>query len=348
VGFWIAALVMIAGLAASGRAAQAQAQRTDDVPWLGVITQEITDELREGMNLADKGVLVARVLAGSPADRAGIRKGDVIASVNSRAVSAPDELQRIVRGGKVGQAVSIALLRDGQSRTITAKLEARREPADSAPESRRVIIRKDKDGDENEDRGEAGDGPEEFELNLPDLEHLPMMAMAGRGRLGVRVEPMNPDLAEYFKVPGGKGALVLQVMDDTPAAKAGVKSGDVIVKVGSKSVTGSDDLVAALREEGRHTTLTVMRRGATRTIETDLNEAPRGMHWQGDLEGMGPGGPGDARRIVIRRHMAPGAEKRIVIRSGDGPEGDDMKQELRDLKKEIEELREKLESLEKR
>src|SRR5262245_10572210 len=70
--------------------------------WLGVNTQEVSDELRDGLDLRGDGVLVTAVVAGSPAERAGIRKGDVLTSFNGRSIESPSELFDAVRSENVG------------------------------------------------------------------------------------------------------------------------------------------------------------------------------------------------------------------------------------------------------
>ena len=119
---WEALGVALLALGLSGgMAARAEAQ-SRGTPWLGVTTQDITTELRDGLDYQGNGVIVNRVVSDSPAARAGIRKGDVIVSVNSRNIDSADELVEVVRGGRVGQSVSVSVVRDGARRSLTARL----------------------------------------------------------------------------------------------------------------------------------------------------------------------------------------------------------------------------------
>src|SRR2546425_838908 len=94
---WAAGGAALLTLALSGAMSGRASAQSDPAPWLGVTTQNITDELREGLDYRGNGVLVNRVVADSPADRAGIRKGDVIVSFNSRTIDTPSELMQVVR-----------------------------------------------------------------------------------------------------------------------------------------------------------------------------------------------------------------------------------------------------------
>ena len=86
-------------------------------PWLGVYTQEITGELRDGMDLTSAaGVLVNRVVTDGPADRAGLQQGDVIVRFNSRAVESPAALALMVGEARDRQEVAIQILRAGEQR----------------------------------------------------------------------------------------------------------------------------------------------------------------------------------------------------------------------------------------
>jgi hypothetical protein len=153
----------------------------------------------------------------------------------------------------------------------------------------------------------------------------------GRGRLGVRVEDLSQDLAPYFDSAVGSGALVMEVMKDTPAEKAGLKAGDVITQVGDDKISNADDLVRALQSapEGK-VSVTATRKGASRTFETEL-AAPLGWKMRGDGDmSLGP------RRFVFRD--SPGERKTPA------PPGA-QRDELRELRQQLRELQEKLDRL---
>jgi serine protease Do len=300
--------------------------------WLGVYSQTLTPELRDGLGYKGDGALVSRVVSGSPAERAGIKKGDVIVGINTTTITTSSGLSRAIRGATAGQTVAVRIVRDGARRSMSAKLEAR--PEDGDQESM------DEDAPDAPDSPEAPAPPNRaerrFKLDLgpgADLGDIgPGMAMLhmGRGRLGVRVESLNPDLGGYFGVKDGKGALILEVLKETPAERAGLKAGDVITKVGDKPVADAEDLVKALGDADKKASLTIVRKGATRVVESELGEAPRVMRWRGDGPlGMKEGKDGDMRVRVFR----------------DGQDGADVRRELESLRRELRELRARIEGL---
>jgi serine protease Do len=318
------ALLATAGLCAGPGHAQTGSTAK---AWLGVYTQALSPELREGLDYQGEGVLVNRVVAESPAERAGVRKGDVIVSVNSRSVSMPEELAFVVAAARVGQEVSLVVVRDGVKRTLAAKLAARpaeRELEELSPEAPEAP---EKPGapEKPEDvrvrkfvrRVEPGSGDFENFFDLEQLDPGMWMMRLGRGRLGVRVESLSPDLGGYFGVPDGKGALVLEVVKDTPAERAGIKAGDVIVRVGTDAVADADDLVSALRGEKGRVSLVTVRKGQKRTVEVVLEEGPRAVR------------------------IKPG-EGAVVL-----PDREELREQLRQLREEMRQLRLKLERLER-
>lgn len=341
--------VLLVAMLCSSLAIVSTASAQNRQGYLGVTTQTLTDELREGLDYQydGDGALINNVSDGSPADRAGLRTGDIITAINSESISGSSELRRVIRGLEEGDLVTVRIVRNGSSRSLRVRLsgidddEVTGEPefewrtgptpptppsaprAPRAPSAPRTFWF-------NEDGDDDGlKGLKELD-SLKDLEAFrggAMMGMLGRGRLGVRIEDLDDDLAEYFRVPSRRGALVMSVTDDSPAQQAGIRRGDVITRFGDRSVSSSDDLMRAVREaEAGTTRVTVMRHGATRTLTVDLQrrETPR-----------------------VMRLRAPEAERERAraerLRERTGREGSGMQQELDELRREVERLRRELE-----
>jgi serine protease Do len=310
-------LGLASGLLLLGLAAPAHAAGK---AWLGVTTQQITDELRDALDLKGSGVLVNSVINDGPADRAGIRKGDVITSFNDHEVGSPGDLADAVQDENVGSTATVKVIRRGSTQTLSVKLGTRPEGMDDetpTPGSRRDVrvYRNGKEVDPDE-------------IDMPNLEHLEglgamprMLFMNDRGRLGVRIQKLNPDLASYFGGTNGKGALVLEVVEDTPADKAGIKAGDVIVRLGNKDIEDPDDLVSALRDSEGKVTVTVVRKGARRTIDAELDTATR------------------RDRTYRFDSRAPRAPQPPDMSSNDDlrRQIEELRQQLQDMKKQLEE-----------
>lgn len=160
------------------------------------------------------------------------------------------------------------------------------------------------------------------ELNLPGG-IMGAIGTASRGRLGVRIESLNPKLGDYFGLKDGKGALVLEVLKDTPAERAGLEPGDVITGVDGETMANGTDLVDALRGKEDRVTLRVVRHGTPRTIEAELERTE----------------PTRTRVFGDELGNRPGVQKRIITRRTDRG---DLRHELDQLKQRLEELRQRL------
>lgn len=341
----------VACLALGALAAQAATRG-----WLGVYTQTLTEELRSGLDYKGDGVLVNGVVDDSPADKAGLRKGDIIVAMGDHGVTTPAGLSQLVSDAGEGKAARFTVVRDGDRRTFEITLGLRDDQDDStapappeapeAPQPPRAPRAHDRDDTPEVHSFEYNGDPQELREKIHDMLHeqgiddpgsgrgRTLILNASRGRLGVRIETVTEDLASALGESGTKGALVLEVIKDTPAEKAGLKAGDVLTAVEGKPIDDSDDLRAALRDEKGKVSLTVVRRGSKRTVEAELKDAPDTMHWFGDGKGadglMGLGRMGDGKGEVR-------------MRLKDEADHGGLQKEIDELREQLRELRQKLE-----
>lgn len=269
-----------------------ETKTTSSRPWLGVVTQELDDDLKDGLDYQGDGILVNRVADDSPAAKAGLKQGDVIVSVNGRSVSEPDDLQEAVRAAKVGDRASLVVVREGKKQTLTATLVARPSEMAWGDDSHRIVIRS---------------SPQmQFDLDhMPDVMGLPEV---GHGRLGVELQDLNPDLGAYFSVPDGKGALVTSVVEGSAAEQAGIKAGDVIVKIDDNAIEDSDDATTAIRRSEGATPIEVIRKGKRMTLNATIATRTHGSRamWRMNMGEM-PGMMDDGDHHIesqLRREMA--------------------------------------------
>lgn len=221
-------------------------------------------------NATDQGVGIDRVDEDGPAAKAGVREGDRVVEFDGEKVRSTRQLTRLVQETPSGRTVKMTVLRGGDRRTL-----------DITPQADRVAgnfeWRMDRDLEREIERGvEQGlrDLPRRMEPYF-NFRFDGMPGIGARGRLGVQVQPLNDQLGEYFGVTEG-GVLVSGVTADSPAAKAGVKAGDVITKVNGDAVKDTGDLVSALadvKDDGA-VTLDIVRDKKSATLKATI-ERPR-------------------------------------------------------------------------
>jgi serine protease Do len=235
---------------------------------LGVTLEDVRPEDVARLHLPEeRGAVIKEVSKGSAAEKAGLKEGDVVLSFQGEKVWSAGQLRRLVRETPPGRHVSLETSRGGAVQRLAATLE------------------------ESKDRELAfGDGGFEFEAPMPPMPPMPPLAPLleerdrGRGmvlrdrlfdirpgRLGLSFQEVSGQLARYFKVDDG-GLLVTDVEADGPAGKAGVRAGDVIVKVDGKAVSDADDLRRAIGEAapGSDVMLTVQREGRPVELKVTL------------------------------------------------------------------------------
>jgi S1-C subfamily serine protease len=245
---------------------------------LGVMLEDVSAEDVTRLKLAEeRGAVVKEVVKGSAAEKAGLKEGDVILSYQGERVLSAAQLRRLVRETPAGRKVAIEASRGGASQRLSASLE--------------------KAGRDLGDDNFHFDMPDSFAFNvpvppvppmppIPPMDHMFKDGDGGQrfffrdrfgegrpGRLGLTYQELSGQLARYFKVEDG-ALLVTEVETDGPAARAGLRAGDVIVKLDGKAITDGGDLRRTLGEapSGTDVTLTVQRDGRP----LDVKVSPRG------------------------------------------------------------------------
>ena len=189
--------------------------------WLGVEIEARIDD-RPGLE-------VARVMPGSPAEKAGIRSGDRLLAVDGVEVNRFARLARTIGSRAPGTRVKVKLLRNGKPLTVTVVLGER--------------------------PGAEGEVEVPREAPAP-----PAPAFPFGPRLGIQYQPLTPDLARYFGVEEGEGVLVAAVEPGSAADRAGIEVGDCIVAVGDEKVRNGGDLRRLVRlNAGRTVTFQLIR-----------------------------------------------------------------------------------------
>jgi serine protease Do len=228
-------------------------------PFLGVRLEEVDKEDVSRLKLPEeRGALVKGVEEDSPAKKAGLQEGDVVVRFGGETVQSAAQLARLVHETPVGRVVAIEVVRGGAVQKLTATL---------------------------------GEGRGRFRLDLGDLDVpeppspplppvgpdvrlwdkwgrralLDQWGLLGQGprKLGLEYQEISDQLAKYFKLSEEKGVLVTRVDPEGPAAKAGLRAGDVILKLDGRTVRDQEDFQHAVgrMEAGKEVVVTVQREG---------------------------------------------------------------------------------------
>jgi C-terminal processing protease CtpA/Prc len=244
--------------------------------FLGVGLEDVEDGTR--------GARVRSVESESAAERAGIETGDVITRFDGEAVRSARQLARLVRETPPGRAVDVEVTRNGAAKTLTATLDEGQHPLHRGLHlgDENVFVPDLEDFDVEIDVPEGlphAPGPHVFRWHGDEDHDFTMSWPPTRPRLGVSVLEIDGQLADYFGVPGGRGVLVSSVNEGSPAEKAGLEAGDVVLEFEGKKIETSRDLRRLVQkvEGGGSVTLKILRDEKPRDIEVALPErdAPR-------------------------------------------------------------------------
>jgi serine protease Do len=203
--------------------------------WLGVMIQQVTADLAETFNLERPiGALIGQVVPDSPAEKAGLKAGDVILSYNGKEVSQMSMLPAMVANTKVGKKAKLVLARDGEKQEITVEIGLL----------------------------------EEEEAVLADT------TTGTSKKLGMAVQELTPKIAESLGIEKDHGLIVTDVDSDSAAAEAGVLRGDIILEINREKVDSVTQYLKALQEikENKSILMLIQRGQHTRFVVIETEE----------------------------------------------------------------------------
>ena len=256
--------------------------------YLGVFLEEVTaDRARELALGEERGAIVMKVVKDGPAEKAGLRENDVIVGFNGRRVDSVRELQRILSETPPNRSVPIEVMRAGARQTVTATLGKRSDEFKMLPELDEKIRLQTEEAvkraqEQLRNSGEALKRSQELQDQLRLMPRdFGEFNFVGPGQygffrggpLGISVESLTEQLAGYFGVKDGKGVLVTQVDENSAAAKAGLKAGDVIVAVDTEPIDSVNALRRAVgkKAEGQ-VALRIVRNKSEETITVTIEK----------------------------------------------------------------------------
>jgi C-terminal processing protease CtpA/Prc len=296
----------------------------DGCGFIGINMEDLSEALRKKHDYPkETGVLVTGIVENSAAEKYGLKKDDIIYMFDGNEVTSSKQLADLVMKKKSGDTVHVVFYRGKKKKEMDLELGERKYEVYSM------------------DWEKYGSAMEKYAraaaLAGADMFTTGMNWIGTRGRLGLVLKDLNEDLAPYFEMEAGGGILVIDVVEDSPAEGAGVKSGDVIVKVGEDKVAAIDELMDKIHDcagEGK-VNLVVVRKGEKKNIDLEIDDemrfkfmpAPRVKKIEI---------PEDYEIEVIGSEHLSKAERMA------------LEKEIEVLKKEIEKLEKRLEKVEKK
>jgi serine protease Do len=268
---------------------------------LGVSVESVTRENMSGFNLRGepRGVVVREVLENGPAAKAGLQKNDVILRFDGEQISSAQKLQRLINESAPEHTARLSISRSGAEQELSVTL-GKREAFTSRPfgdfkfpdvqafgsnseefkrhaeELKRNAEKWQRDSEEWKRRAKEFDrNSQEMRRNLEEKfradgfgNNFTLIYGAGGRRIGITTQELTGQLADYFGVSERGGLLVTSVAQNSPAAKAGLRAGDVVTEVDGTRLRDAGELSRALnrRDEGE-VTLSITRDRKTRTIK---------------------------------------------------------------------------------
>jgi S1-C subfamily serine protease len=227
--------------------------------YLGVDVRDVAEDQIAALKLKEaRGAEIVLVDHDAPAGKAGLREHDVILRMNGQTIDGEEQLRRMLRESPPGTPLTLVLSRDGQQLTVTTQTANREEVERQAWEQHLTVP-------------EPEAPPVEIDSSIYFAAPAsPAPSVHGNSFLGpllmdpsytgAMLETMSTQLAEFFGAPGGAGLLVRSVEANSPAALAGMRAGDVVVRANAKAMASSADWSKAIKDShGRPLAIIVLR-----------------------------------------------------------------------------------------
>ncbi len=235
---------------------------------IGVTIRDLSDEETKGVKALTRGAVITRVTEGGPAEAAGLKNADVVTGFDGERIRGARQFARVVEETPIGQRVQMDVMRDGQRMTLTVQTRAGRGGvrllSDLAPRMREFERNFRLDLPSIPAPPAAPVPPTPPTPVIPDIEQFFSRSTT---RLGITLDDLSSQLAGYFGTK--QGVLVSSVADNSVAAKAGLKAGDVITSFNNEPVTSASGLRRRIQrlDDGAEFTIGVMRDKKAMTLK---------------------------------------------------------------------------------
>ncbi len=238
--------------------------------WIGISTETVDEDLSEAFDLnVSYGAIVNEIIQDSPADIANLAEGDIIIAFNSEKVYDYDDLIDFLEDSSPDETVTLTIMREEDKLEIDVKL-------DQAPTNSNGQY-----GNNNW----GGNFPNIADIPaIPDIPDINMLknlqqfnynySYESSGYIGVLVTDISEQLRDYFGINDDRGVLVTEVSEDSPAEKAGIKAGDIIIEAANNDVADFNDLKESIADkaEGEIVNITLIREKKIKQIDVAVAE----------------------------------------------------------------------------
>ena len=236
--------------------------------YLGILFENLSDEEVIALHLKSGGVEVMMVDHDGPAGKAGLRVHDVIVKLNGQMILSADALRRMIHDAGVGAEVTLSVLRGGQQVTVNAQLASRGDVEREAVA--RMAAPERPEGQTDAVVSGFVEGYDADSVDPPASGHGPgflRQMLHTAPFTGLMMEAIEPQLAGYFGSSTGGGLLVQSVVADSPGAAAGLRAGDVVLRVDSVEVRTTEAWMKRLHAvKGQPMVLIVLRNRQEQTM----------------------------------------------------------------------------------
>jgi predicted metalloprotease with PDZ domain len=218
-------------------------EKINKAGWIGVMIQDVTEKTAKKAKLdSEEGVYISDVVDESPADSAGLKKGDVVVEFNGKKLLDADELTKSVHRISPGTRTSIVVIRNGEKKTMDITV------------------------------GSAKRFKNFSNYGYPPIPYF--HSFGANHILGLQLITLNEQLGEFFSAPNNEGVLVEEVEKESVGEKAGFKAGDVITRVGRRTVGEAEKIKRELQkyDEGDKVEFEVLRKGVKKVLNVEGEE----------------------------------------------------------------------------
>ncbi len=310
-------LVLALAVAVFAAVGQAKPRKAEKGAWLGIYMQTIDEDLAEVFELdEDYGVVINEIIEDSPAEEAGLEEDDIIIAIDGRKIFDSDDLVDLLEDADEGDQIKLEIVRDDDRKTIAVvlgeepKTSFRRHFNWSSPGRKDVWIYNDK--------------PDSY--------------------IGVHLSDLSKQLGNYFGVKKGRGVLITEVVEDSPAEEAGLLAGDIIVAIDEDKVNDYEDVLELVgeAEPGEKITVAVMREKRNEKMEVTVGERENEYSF-GHFDGSFRMPDIDIQIPDIDRSF-----RDHYLHNGNFFDQDELTSDLEDLRDELKNLKKELKEIEKK